>query len=269
MPELPEVETVCRGLREHVIDDKISDVIIRQHKLRELIPENLKDLIKNTSIIKVFRKAKYIILTLSNNSYLIIHLGMSGTFTIQSKDSVIAKHSHLDIELSSGLILRYTDPRKFGMVIWDKNYLENKYLKKCGIEPLTEEFLNDYLYKKSRNKKTAIKPFLMKNEIVVGIGNIYASESLFKSGINPERASKDLTKKEFKILSNNAQNILLSSIQSGGTTLKDHRTGLDEKGAFQNELFVYGQKDCKICKTEIKKITQAQRTTYYCPNCQK
>lgn len=267
MPELPEVETVCNGLQNNVIGLNIDNIIIRRNKLREYIPDNIIESI-GTTITNVFRRAKYIIIELSNNKQIIIHLGMSGTFTIKNKKDEIKKHSHFELILSNGLILRYNDPRRFGMILFENNYLENKYIKKCGIEPLTSEFMNDYLFNKSRNKRIPIKPFLMKNEIVVGIGNIYASETLFASKINPTIFVKDINKEQFLSISTNAQNILNKSIENGGTTLKDHRTGFDEKGENQNYLNVYGQKTCKTCNSKIEKIIQAQRTTYYCKKCQ-
>lgn len=269
MPELPEVESVCRGLKPLAVNKKITKAVVRQYKLREQIPDNINELVSGRKIVNIFRRAKYILIELDNKSYLIIHLGMSGTFTYQKPISEVTKHSHIDFILDNSDILRYTDPRKFGMVLWEKDYLNNKYIQRCGLEPLTEEFMNDFLYEQTRNKKTPIKPFLMKNEIVVGVGNIYASESLFKAKLSPLKKACDLTKEECLNLSKEIQKILLFSIENGGTTLKDHRTGLNEKGKFQNNLSVYGQDNCQVCDNKIEKITQSQRTTYYCPKCQK
>ena len=269
MPELPEVESVCRGLKPLAVNKKITKAIVRQYKLREQIPDNINELVSGRKIVNIFRRAKYILIELDNKSYLIIHLGMSGTFTYQKSISEVAKHSHIDFILDNSDILRYTDPRKFGMVLWEKNYINNKYIQRCGLEPLTEEFMNDFLYEQTRNKKTPIKPFLMKNEVVVGVGNIYASESLFKAKLSPLKKACNLTKEECLNLSKEIQKILLFSIENGGTTLKDHRTGLNEKGKFQNNLSVYGQANCQVCDNKIEKITQSQRTTYYCPKCQK
>ena len=151
MPELPEVETVCNGLKENVLGLEIVNVIVRRSKLRENIPSNITESI-GSSITNVFRRAKYIIIELSNKKQLIIHLGMSGTFTIKSANDEIKKHSHIDFELSNGLILRYNDPRRFGMVLFEDNYIDNKYIKKCGLEPLTDEFMDDYLFNQSRKK---------------------------------------------------------------------------------------------------------------------
>lgn len=268
MPELPEVETATQGIKPYAINKKIKSVNIREYKLREQVSKELKDL-KDVKIINAFRRAKYIIIELSNNQYIIIHLGMSGSLTVQKPTNPIKKHSHVDIVLEDETILRYNDPRKFGMVLLVDNYLDNKYIKKCGIEPLTDEFLNNYLLNASKNKKMPIKNFLMKNEIVVGIGNIYASESLFKAKIRPDREAKSISGKDYLNLSNIIQEILEESIIKGGTTLKDHQSGLGESGNFQNELFVYGQNNCKICNTLISKIKQNGRTSFFCNYCQK
>ena len=268
MPELPEVETATLGIKPYALNKKIKEVIIREYKLREIIPKEILNL-KNIKIKNIFSRAKYIIIQLSNKKDLIIHLGMSGSLTVQKKDNFIKKHSHVDIILEDEIILRFNDPRKFGMVLLVDDYLENKYIKKCGIEPLTNDFLKDYLYKNSRNRKMPIKNFLMKNDIVVGVGNIYASECLFKAGIRPDRESKSLSKNEFLKLSKIIQKTLKDSIIKGGTTLKDHQSGLGESGNFQNELFVYGQKKCKNCRNDIYQIKQNGRTSFYCKTCQK
>ncbi len=268
MPELPEVETAKRELIPYIKNKKIKEVIIREYKLREPVSEELKN-IQNFFITEILRKGKYIILKISNQKQIIIHLGMSGSITIQKKDNPIKKHSHIDIILDDELIIRFNDPRKFGMFLLTDNYLENKYIKKCGIEPLEIEDLGLFLYEKSRNKKIPIKTFLMKNEIVVGIGNIYANESLFKSNINPEIFSMNINLNTYKLLANNIIEILNNSIDNGGTTLKDHQVGLNKQGNFQHNLYVYNQSKCKVCQSDIEKITQNGRSTFFCPVCQK
>lgn len=268
MPELPEVESACLGVKPFCENILISDIIVRESKLREYINDEIFEC-KGFKILKVIRRAKYIILKIENNKDIIIHLGMSGSFTVQEHFNEIKKHSHVDFILENNKILRFNDPRKFGMVLTVDDYLKNKYIQKCGIEPFDKEFLNDYLYKKSRNRKIPIKTFLMKNEIVVGVGNIYASECLFKAKINPTKLVKDITKKEFHNLSLIIEKTLKDSIKNGGTTLKDHQTGLGESGNFQNKLFVYGQTKCKICENNLKQIKQNGRTTFFCESCQK
>jgi formamidopyrimidine-DNA glycosylase len=268
MPELPEVETACRGAKPFAENKIIKDIIVREKKLREYIPEEINTII-GTKIINIFRRAKYILIELNNNQHIIIHLGMSGSFTVQKKENEIKKHSHFEIILEDDIILRFNDPRKFGMVLLSDNYLDNKYIKNCGLEPFDEIFLNNYLYNLSRKKKMPIKNFIMKNDIVVGIGNIYASECLFKVGIRPDRPANEISKKEYLLLSKEVQKTLRDSISNGGTTLKDHQTGLGESGNFQNKLFVYGQKKCQVCQNNIEQIKQNGRTSFFCKKCQK
>lgn len=268
MPELPEVETATQGIKPYALNKKIKEVIVRERKLREPVTEGIIEL-SGVTIVNTFRRAKYIIINLSNGKDLIIHLGMSGSLTVQSKNNPIKKHSHVDIVLEDDMILRFNDARKFGMVMLVDNYKENKYIQKCGIEPLTNPFLEDYLYKASHKRKMPIKTFLMKNDVVVGVGNIYASECLFKAGIRPDREAGSISKKDYLNLSKIIQKTLKESIIKGGTTLKDHQSGLGEAGNFQNELFVYGQKVCRVCETEITQIKQNNRTSFFCSSCQK
>ena len=268
MPELPEVESACLGVIPYAKEQVIKKIIIREKKLREMIPDELMN-IEGVKIKNIFRRAKYIIIHLDNEKDIIIHLGMSGSFTVKRKSDDIKKHSHVDFILDNNYILRFNDPRKFGLVLLEDDYNNNKYIKNCGIEPLKEDFLDDYLYKKSRNKKMPIKNFLMKNDIVVGVGNIYASECLFKAKIRPDKSAKDINQEDFLNLSKIIQKTLINSIEKGGTTLKDHQSGLDKEGEFQNSLFVYGQKKCQICNNEITTIKQNGRTSFFCDKCQK
>jgi formamidopyrimidine-DNA glycosylase len=221
----------------------------------------------NSSVIDIKRISKYIIISLSNGENLIIHLGMSGTFTYNKKNTEIKKHSHVDL-IFDNFILRYNDPRRFGVFIVQKNIEENKFIKNCGIEPFVDN-LHDIIFDKTRNKKTPIKTFLMKNSIICGIGNIYANESLFRTNIDPRRESGLITYKECIFLSKNIKKILYDSIENGGTTLKDHRTGLNEKGSNQNHLMIYGKTDCLKCNNIVIKKIISGRGTFICENCQK
>jgi formamidopyrimidine-DNA glycosylase len=268
MPELPEVENACLEMIPYAKDQIIKKVIIREKKLREPISDDLLGLI-GVKINKIFRRAKYIIFELDNGKNIIMHLGMSGSITIQTNDKDIKKHSHLDIVLENNMILRFNDPRKFGMILLEDNYKSNKYIQNCGIEPFDKEFKKDYLYKKAKNRNIPIKTFIMTNSIVVGIGNIYASEALFAAKINPETKAKDINRDVFATLSNVIVKILKSSIKSGGTTLRDHQVGLDKSGNYQNKLYVYGKKECQDCDNDITTIKQNGRTTFFCSNCQK
>jgi formamidopyrimidine-DNA glycosylase len=268
MPELPEVQSSVNALEPEILQAAIKDVIVRNAKLREPVPANLRESIIDSVIVSIHRRAKYIIISL-NNKQLIIHLGMSGSLTLVSKKDPVKKHSHVDIVLDSGFILRYNDPRKFGMILLETNYLDNKYIKNCGIEPFSKEFKNDYLYNLSRNKKMPIKTFLMKNSIVVGIGNIYASECLFKAAIRPDTPAKLISKAKYSLLSDIIVDTLKKSIDFGGTTLKDHQVGNNISGQNQNHLLVYGKTTCSVCNGPIETVLLNNRNTFYCPNCQK
>ncbi len=270
MPELPEVETSCRGIAPAMENQVIQEVITRIKKLRWPIPKNINAKLKNKKIISIERKAKYILLH-TNNGTLIIHLGMSGSLRIIKNNEPASKHDHVDILLNNNLALRLRDPRKFGCFLWTKNYLKHPLLCNLGIEPLSNLFNGEYLYKKSRKRKISIKQFIMNNLIVVGIGNIYASEALFLSGINPKIVAGKISIKRMNKLSASIKNVLKKAITAGGTTLRDFQKGDGTPGYFKIQLNVYDRKDkpCRICRTKISLIKQGQRATYYCKNCQK
>jgi len=276
MPELPEVETSRRGIEPHLIKQTITDVIIRQHKLRWPIPKNLPALAKGQKIRQVCRRAKYIYLKLDNGC-IIIHLGMSGSLRICTKETPIEKHDHIDICVSTSKskkikILRLRDPRKFGCVLWTANDInQHKLIKSLGPEPLDDIFTASYLHAKAKKRTCSIKSFIMNSHMVVGVGNIYASESLFKAGINPKRKAGSVSLARLEKLVYAIKTTLKKSIEQGGTTLKDF-TGEDgQPGYFAQELLVYGRtnEDCTICKKPIKQFTQQARSTFYCPYCQK
>ena len=222
MPELPEVETSRRGIEPHLRNKTISDVIIRQHKLRWPVPANLPKLATGQKVRKVCRRAKYIYLELDNGC-IIIHLGMSGSLRICTKDTAPEKHDHIDICVSSGKILRLRDPRKFGCVLWTADDInQHKLIRSLGPEPLDESFDADYLHNRANKRSCSIKSFIMNSQIVVGVGNIYASESLFKAGINPRRKAGSISPNRIERLVTAIKTTLLESIEQGGTTLKDY-----------------------------------------------
>lgn len=270
MPELPEVETTKLGIAPHIINKKFTDVILRQRQLRWLIPTNLKRFLVDQTILAVSRRAKYLLITCSSGT-LIVHLGMSGRFCLIDNKVPAQKHDHVDLVLSSGKIIRYTDPRRFGAILWTKDDPhEHKLLVNLGIEPLEAEFSAKYLFDLSRNKSTPIKALLMNANLVVGIGNIYANEALFYSKISPLRPARLISIDEYKILVANIKRILKKSIKLGGTTLKDF-VGSDSKpGYFQQTLAVYGRggEKCITCSSTLEEIRQNQRTTVYCHTCQ-
>jgi len=274
MPELPEVESICAGLRGIALKKKIlSANILTDYSLRQKIPRDIVDKASNAKIIKIERRAKYIQIFLDNDVVIIIHLGMSGKVLIKDNDYKYQKHDHFELELEDDVRLIYNDPRRFGLVIYsDKDNLENLAIfKNLGMEPLSEDFTPEKFGLILQNKKQPIKLSLMDNANIVGVGNIYAAESLFLSGISPLRPSNELSEKEIKILHGNIIQVLRNSIKLGGSSLKDYALVNGEKGYFQNNFFVYGRdkENCKICENKIKKIIQAGRTSFYCDNCQK
>ncbi len=271
MPELPEVETSRRGIEPHIRLHTITDVVIRQHKLRWPIPADLPETVRGQQVEQVGRRGKYLILQLQTGN-IIIHLGMSGSLRVATKNQAAEKHDHIDICFDNSKILRLRDPRKFGCVLWtDAPVAEHKLLKKLGPEPLTGDFSEDYLYHLSRKRKATIKSFIMNSHIVVGVGNIYACESLFKAGINPKRKAGAISRDSYRRLVAEIKATLDASIKRGGTTLRDFIGGDGQPGYFAQELSVYGRAglDCPACGKKIKQITQQARSTFYCSNCQK
>jgi formamidopyrimidine-DNA glycosylase len=271
MPELPEVETSRRGIEPHLLKQTITAVNIRQHKLRWPIPKNLPALATGRKINAICRRAKYIYLKLDNGS-IIIHLGMSGSLRICTDETPAEKHDHIDIRVANGTILRLRDPRKFGCVLWHAGDInEHKLIKLLGPEPLEDDFTAEYLHKKAHKRQCSIKALIMNSHIVVGIGNIYASESLFKAGINPKRSAGKISIARLQKLVDAIKLTLQESIKQGGTTLRDFTSENGQPGYFAQKLLVYGKsgEDCSVCGQEIKQITQLARSTYYCTHCQK
>ncbi len=275
MPELPEVETSRRGIEPHILGKKIKDVVIREHRLRWPIPKSLPDKLRQMKLTQVDRRGKYLLLRFGNNAKtgtVIIHLGMSGSLRICPLSTPAEKHDHIDFVFGNNKILRLKDPRKFGCVLWTSKPAEqHKLLNKLGPEPLDEVFSSDYLYKKSRKRTCSIKNFIMNSHTVVGVGNIYASESLFIAGINPKRKAGSLSRTRTEKLVAAIKQILLDAIDQGGTTLRDFTREDGQPGYFAQKLFVYGRagKACAKCGSVIKQFTQQQRSTFYCTTCQK
>lgn len=270
MPELPEVETTRLGIEPYLIGSTFKDLVIRQRQLRWLIPKNLRAKLLKQRIINVSRRGKYLLIDTTNGS-LIMHLGMSGTLRIVNKDHSISKHDHADFLLSNQKILRFNDPRRFGAILWTKDDpFEHKLLVKLGVEPLTVSFSGKMLYAASRNKSVAIKSFLMDGKVVVGVGNIYATEALYSARISPLRKAKEINLDEYCQLAKDIKKILRRSIKLGGTTLKDFVNSDNKPGYFQQTLQVYGKADkpCPSCSTDLIQIRQNQRATVYCEKCQ-
>ena len=286
MPELPEVETTCQGIAPHLAGKELISIDVRNGNLRWPVSDEVYHL-KNIPLGKslppasgeiakpdacVFRRAKYIIILLQKSQHLLIHLGMSGSLRITSPDDVFKKHDHVIFNLSSGLQMRYHDPRRFGCVLWTDEDLNNhKLLTKLGPEPLQDEFSEMYFIEKSKAKQKAIKLHIMDNHTVVGVGNIYACEALFLSGIHPKRESGKISKVGLMKLRENIRYVLQRSIDQGGTTLKDFIQSDGQPGYFKQQLNVYGRENekCHTCGSLIKRVILGQRSTFYCPKCQK
>lgn len=271
MPELPEVETSRRGIEPHLLNKTITKVIIRQHRLRWPVPENLPSLASGQKIREVCRRAKYIYLKLDNGC-IIIHLGMSGSLRICSKATTPEKHDHIDICVSNNKILRLRDPRKFGCVLWTVDDInQHKLIKSLGPEPLDDVFTAEYLHSKASKRTCSIKSFIMNSHMVVGVGNIYACEALFTAKINPKRKAGNISLQRMQKLVDAIKLTLSLAIKEGGTTLRDFTGISGQPGYFAQKLLVYGRtgEHCTICGKPIKQFTQQARSTFYCSNCQK
>ncbi len=270
MPELPEIEVCRQGIEPYVLNQYVSDVVVRNAKMRWPITPTISE-ICGEKIISVNRRAKYLLLETSKGT-LMLHLGMSGTIRAIDKDTPVSKHDHFDLVLEKGLSLRLNDPRRFGSVLWiTEDINEHPLIKNLGPEPLSPDFTDNCLYKKSRNKSTPIKTLLMNNHVVVGVGNIYANESLFKAGIDPRKSAGKVSKKHYLELTGHIKQTLAHAIEQGGTTLKDFTQVDGRPGYFAQSLFVYGRagQACLICKATLLEIRQSNRSSVYCPNCQK
>ena len=269
MPELPEVETVKNELIKTIHNKKLKDMQIHCNQLRKPISKYLPEILINKKVLDITRKAKYILVKFEHG-YLGIHLGMSGTIRTDKKNTAIRKHDHVEFEFSN-LILRYNDPRRFGLIFWSNGHNTPKLLNKIGIEPLAKEFNAKYLYSLCQQSNKAIKLLLMDGSKIAGIGNIYASEILFKAKINPTKNTQKITLANAKEICKQVKSVLKRATKAGGSSISDHRYGDDKLGYFQLEHKVYGKANetCKICKHKILKIIQGQRSTFYCPKCQR
>jgi formamidopyrimidine-DNA glycosylase len=272
MPELPEVETTRQGIAPHIEGKQVSEVIIRQAQLRWPITPEISKHLPRKKLRRVHRRGKYLLLEFSHG-HLLIHLGMSGSLRIinPALDNP-QKHDHVDIIFSGNIGLRFHDPRRFGSILWtSEEPAQHRLLSALGPEPLSEHFSADYLFKASRKRKKEVKTFIMDSHIVVGVGNIYANESLFAAHIRPTKIASKLTRSQCEQWVNEIKIILQRSITQGGTTLRDFVGGDGKPGYFAQQLAVYGRggEACIHCGGALKEIRQAQRATVYCTHCQK
>ncbi|MEO6925757.1 MAG: bifunctional DNA-formamidopyrimidine glycosylase/DNA-(apurinic or apyrimidinic site) lyase [Rhodanobacter sp.] len=275
MPELPEVETTRRGIAPYLIGRRVTGVILRRPDLRWPIPAEISELLPGQRIDAVERRAKYLLLHTAVGSAL-LHLGMSGVLRVLPPDSPVGKHDHVDIMLErmpaqAPRILRFTDARRFGCLLWQAPGETHELLAKLGPEPLTDAFDGDLLWHRSRGRTAAVKLFLMDNAVVVGVGNIYASEALFAAGIDPRRAAGAVSRARYTRLAMEVKRILAWAIERGGTTLRDFLQPDGTPGYFFRELYAYGRagEPCRVCGTTIRHTVLGQRSTFWCPHCQR
>jgi formamidopyrimidine-DNA glycosylase len=269
MPELPEVETTLRGIEPYIIGNTVQAVVIRHYGLRWPIPHDLPEKLQGQVIQQVKRRAKYLLLETQTGSA-ILHLGMSGRLQVLNQARSAQKHDHVDIQFANQIILRFTDPRRFGALLWTENTATHPLLQQLGVEPFDPTFSGKYLWLRAQNKKISIKSFIMDNKIVVGVGNIYAAESLFLAGITPMVPAQSISLDQFQQLAKSIKLILRQAIKQGGTTLKDFMNSEGKPGYFSQSLKVYGRAGlpCFQCGTLLTLVRIGQRSTVFCQRCQ-
>ena len=271
MPELPEVETTVNGIKPWLENKTINRINVYNNALRWKVPDHIPEKYLSQTITAVRRRAKYILIDLECKDTLMIHLGMSGSLVVLTEKQPLKKHDHFEMIMDDGTILRYNDPRRFGCILDAENIDQHKLIKNLGPEPLDQAFTGQLLKKLSSNKTQAVKNFIMDGRIVVGVGNIYASEALHMAGILPTRSAGKISLARYKKLTEAIKVVLSKAITAGGTTLKDFINAEGKPGYFSQKLQVYGRKDkpCFHCSSTIKQITVGQRSTFYCTSCQK
>ena len=271
MPELPEVETTRRGLLAAVKGVRIDHAVVRERRMRRPISRALPKCVAGLTIRALTRRAKYLLIDCGAGT-LIVHLGMSGRLWLVDRDTPPEKHDHFDLVLANGKIVRLRDPRRFGLVLWQTGeVLQHPLLASLGPEPLSADFNGAALYNATRKRSTAIKLVIMDSHVVVGVGNIYASEALFRAGISPRIAARRLTRARCDALANSIRETLDEAITAGGSSIRDYVGSDGMAGNFQSNFAVYDREGqpCKRCGTLIKRLQQGQRSTFYCPACQR
>ncbi|OIQ91110.1 formamidopyrimidine-DNA glycosylase [mine drainage metagenome] len=270
MPELPEVETTRLGILP-LVGETVADVVIRNGSLRWPIPQSLPEMLAHQRLNALTRRAKYI-LAHFDTGVLLLHLGMSGRLSLLAQNEAPQKHDHFDIIFKNGQVLRLRDPRRFGAVLWaGTDPAKHMLLSKLGPEPLDDVFTGQYLYQHLRTRSVAIKTAIMDSHLVVGVGNIYASESLFRARIHPEASAKTLSLTACDRLADEIKSTLREALAAGGSSLRDFFGADGKPGYFQQEYFVYARTNqpCKVCAQSIKSIRLGQRSTFFCEHCQK
>lgn len=271
MPELPEVETTRRGIAPHIIGCTVERIVVREARLRWPVPGALIRQLPGLTITDVGRRGKYLLLETTAGTVL-AHLGMSGSLRLVDAETPPAPHDHVDIVLTDGQALRLRDPRRFGSLLWTTcPWKQHPLLRDLGPEPLDGDFDGNYLFAASRGRRAAVKHFIMDSHVVAGVGNIYANEALFLAGIHPRRAAGRIGRERYHTLAAAIRRVLNESLTAGGTTLRDFINGVGEPGYFGVYLRVYGRggEPCPRCQRPVRELRQGQRSTFYCPVCQK
>lgn len=271
MPELPEVETTRRGLLPHVVGRRIRAVVVRNPHLRWPVPHDLAHRLEGERVVDVRRRGKYLVFD-CRRGHLLVHLGMSGRLTWIPESAPARAHDHVDLRFEGARALRLTDPRRFGAMLWITGRAEDHaLLRGLGLEPFEEGFTGSALHEKARGRRVAVKQFLMDSRVVTGVGNIYASEALFHAGIHPLRSAGRISRPRWDRLAAAVRSTLERALAAGGTTLRDFASADGHAGAFQHQRAVYGREGepCPVCATPIRAVRQGQRSTFYCPRCQR
>jgi formamidopyrimidine-DNA glycosylase len=271
MPELPEVETIRRGIKPLIVGKVVSCSILRSTRLRWSVSSRELQTLNGQQVLDVARRAKFLILRFSSN-WLVLHMGMSGTLRFCRPEAPALKHDHFDLVFRDGTRLRFRDPRKFGGIIFFReNPLFSNFLSGIGPEPFSEEVNGRYLYNKARGKKVPVKSFIMDQRIMAGVGNIYANEALFLSRIRPSRAAGQVAEKRYEMLAQNIRQVLSRAIEAGGTSIRDFQNENGDPGYFALELLVYGKAGCPCpqCGERLSTARIGQRSTFFCQKCQK
>ncbi len=277
MPELPEVEVTRRGVAPHIEGRAVREVVLRRAGLRWPFPAALHEILLDRTVLATGRRGKYLLVEFEHGT-LIIHLGMSGHLRVLPPGVPVQKHDHIDLVVDGPdgpQILRMTDPRRFGAVLWhpkEEGELDTHLLLRgLGVEPLGPGFTGELLYRKTRGRSVAVKSALLAGDIVVGVGNIYCSESLFRAGINPKTPAGRIGPARYEKLAQAIRDVLAEAIVQGGSTLRDFIAVNGQSGYFQNTYFVYDRAGlpCRVCGAPIRQVKQGQRSTFYCVNCQK
>ena len=271
MPELPEVETTRRGIAPFIEGQIVQQVIVREGRLRWPVPETLATVLTGLRIQAISRRAKYLLFATETGT-LLVHLGMSGSLRIVTSNEFAGKHDHIDLVFADDSVLRFNDPRRFGAMLWTSaSIAEHPLLVDLGPEPLSADFTGELLYTRSRNRKVPVKSFIMDSHVVVGVGNIYANEALFSAGILPMRHAGKISLARYEILAECIRAVLQNAIQQGGTTLRNFVNASGKPGYFKQQLKVYGRagEACVSCQQPLVEVRLNNRSTVYCPGCQR